>query len=110
MKVMVHCSISSLVYLACCRLLVMDLNFDGENMKDHKLTKIFCTRFRDHHNRKRMVLISLLVTCVPILWSSCAPDPLEVKNIPKVKSQMVVSSQIIPNRSLLVLLTKTVGA
>lgn len=38
------------------------------------------------------------------------PDPLEVKNIPKVKPEIVVSSQILPNQGLLVFLTRTIGA
>jgi hypothetical protein len=88
----------------------MDLNFDVEHMRDHKFTRFFSTGFRDHPKQRRMAHIFLLVMCVPVLWSGCAPDPLEVKNIPKIKSQIVVSSQIIPDRSLLVLLTKTVGA
>ena len=41
---------------------------------------------------------------------SCIPDPLEVENIPKVKPKIVVSSQIIPDQSILILLTKTIGA
>ena len=38
------------------------------------------------------------------------PDPLEVDDIPVVKPQIVVSSQIVPDQSLVVLLTKTFGA
>jgi hypothetical protein len=38
------------------------------------------------------------------------PDPLEVKNIPEIKPEIVVSSQIIPGQGLVVLLTKTIGA
>lgn len=41
---------------------------------------------------------------------SCLPEPLEVTNIPTVKPQIVVSSQIVPDQSLMVLLTKTIGA
>jgi hypothetical protein len=41
---------------------------------------------------------------------SCIPDPLEIDGIPVVKPEIVVSTQIIPDRSLLVLLTKTFGA
>lgn len=43
------------------------------------------------------------------LWC-CLPDPLEVKNIPQVKPEIVVSSQIVPDQSLVVLLTRTIGA
>jgi len=52
--------------------------------------------------------ILLLLSC--LLLFSCLPDPLEVGNIPVVKPQIVVSSQIISDQALLILLTKTVGA
>jgi len=42
--------------------------------------------------------------------SSCLPEPLDVKGIPVVKPQIVVSTQIIPDQSVIVLLTKTFGA
>ena len=42
--------------------------------------------------------------------SSCLPEPLDVKGIPVVKPQIVVSTQIIPDQSVVVLLTKTFGA
>lgn len=45
-----------------------------------------------------------------LLLASCLPDPLEVTNIPAVKPEIVVSSQIIPDEGLVVLLTKTIGA
>jgi hypothetical protein len=41
---------------------------------------------------------------------SCFPDPLLISGLPKVKPQIVVSTQIIPDESLVVLLTKTFGA
>ena len=41
---------------------------------------------------------------------SCLPEPLEVKNIPAVEPEIVVASQIIPDGTLLVMLTKTFGA
>jgi hypothetical protein len=41
---------------------------------------------------------------------SCIPDPLAVEGIPVVKPQIVVSSQIIPDQSLVILLTKSFGA
>jgi hypothetical protein len=44
------------------------------------------------------------------MMTSCLPDPLEVDGIPVVKPQIVVSSQIIPDQSLVVLLTKSFGA
>jgi hypothetical protein len=45
-----------------------------------------------------------------ILVSGCLPEPLDVKGLPVVKPQIVVSTQIIPDRSVVVLLTKTFGA
>ena len=41
---------------------------------------------------------------------ACFPDPLEVTSVPRAPARLVVSSQIIPDRSLLVLLTKSFGA
>lgn len=40
----------------------------------------------------------------------CMPDPLEVKGIPMIKPKIVVSTQLVPDQSLLVLLTKSFGA
>lgn len=41
---------------------------------------------------------------------SCIPDPLEVKNIPEIKTEIVVNTQIIPDGSIMVFLSKTIGA
>ena len=41
---------------------------------------------------------------------SCLPESLEVRSVPAAETQIVVSSQIIPDQSLLVLLTRTFGA
>lgn len=43
-------------------------------------------------------------------WWSCLPDPLEVRNVPRAKTEIVVNTQIIPDESLVVFLTKTFGA
>jgi hypothetical protein len=58
---------------------------------------------------KRLVTILYLIAAAALM-TSCLPDPLEVKNIPTVKPEIVVSSQIIPEQGLVVLLTKTIGA
>jgi hypothetical protein len=50
------------------------------------------------------------ITLLIFLLSACMPDPLEVKNIPALAPQIVVSSQIIPEQSVAVLLTRTFGA
>src|SRR5690606_24984296 len=49
-------------------------------------------------------LISLLA------FTAGIPEPLEVKNIPQIKPETVVSTQIIPDEAMVVLLTKTFGA
>lgn len=41
---------------------------------------------------------------------SCIPDPLDVEGLPVIKPQIVVSSQIIPDQSLVVLLTRSFSA
>lgn len=51
-----------------------------------------------------------LTLLVSLFICGCLPDPLDVTGIPTVKPQIVVSTQIIPNQSLIVLLTKTFGA
>src|SRR5688572_26179878 len=52
----------------------------------------------------------ILLLLISYILTSCLPDPLEVHNIPAVKPQIVVSSQIISDQALVILLTKTVGA
>ena len=42
-------------------------------------------------------------------WS-CLPDPLEVRNIPEVKEEIVVNTQILSDEGLVVFLSKTFGA
>jgi hypothetical protein len=53
---------------------------------------------------KSLVLSSLFVVY------GCIPEPLDVDGIPVVKPEIVVSTQIIPDQSIVVLLTKTFGA
>lgn len=53
--------------------------------------------------------VKLLITAMLAL-SACIPDPLAVEGIPVVKPEIVVSTQIVPDESLVVLLTKTFGA
>lgn len=55
-------------------------------------------------------LAILNVFLITMIMTSCLPDPLEVKNVPTVKPEIVVSSQIIPDQGLVVLLTRTIGA
>lgn len=45
-----------------------------------------------------------------LLSGSCLPDPLEVESVPIAETEIVVSTQIVPDQSLMVLLTRTFGA
>jgi hypothetical protein len=45
-----------------------------------------------------------------LMFYACIPEPLDVKGVPNVKPQIVVSSQIIPDESLVVFLTRTFSA
>lgn len=58
----------------------------------------------------KKLIASFCVAGTLLTLGSCLPEPLDVKSIPVVKSQIVVSTQIIPDQSLLVLLTRTFGA
>jgi len=44
------------------------------------------------------------------MLSSCTPDPLEVDNVKLPETKIVVSSLILPDSSLAILLTKSIGA
>lgn len=63
-----------------------------------------------HHHRARYQPSILILAGVISMLSSCLPDPLEVDNVPMVKREMVVASQMLPEETLLVLLTRTFGA
>jgi len=60
--------------------------------------------------RLDLVRKAIMAVVSMIALTNCIPDPLEVKNIPEIKPQIVVSSQIIPDESLVVFLSKTIGA
>jgi Domain of unknown function (DUF4249) len=60
------------------------------------------------YNGKNM-LNTLLVSLV-VFVSGCVPEPLDVDGVPVVKPQLVISTQIIPDQSVVVLVTKTFGA
>lgn len=55
-------------------------------------------------------LIAAGTLAMSILLISCFPDALLIERLPQIKPQIVVSTQIIPDESLVVLLTKTFGA
>jgi hypothetical protein len=75
----------------------MDLSFNVPELRE----KLFSRCWRGIQYFALFFLI--------LLWG-CLPEPLEVEGLPVIKPQIVVSSQIIPDQSLLVLLTKTFGA
>lgn len=59
---------------------------------------------------KRLTIWFLSLGIVSLLFYSCLPDPLEVEGVPIIKPQIVVSSQILTDQSLVVMLTKSFGA
>lgn len=59
-------------------------------------------------NRINRSIFLLVFTCA--FLSGCMPEPLEVRNIPPPKLEMVVSTQILSDSTVVILLTKTVGA
>jgi hypothetical protein len=52
----------------------------------------------------------IFIVFIGIMLTACLPDPLEVEGLPIVKPEIVVSTQIIPDESLIVLLTRSFGA
>lgn len=76
----------------------MDLAFEFGMMR--KNLKISVTEW----------LTGLTMIFVAGLMGSCIPEPLDIHGLPVVKPEIVVSTQIIPDHSLVVLLTKTFGA
>lgn len=54
--------------------------------------------------------IGCVLPALLLLAGGCLPDPLEVKGIPAVPQQIVVTTQMVPDQSLVVLLTRTFGA
>lgn len=57
----------------------------------------------------KWLLGSVIISVFGVLVS-CLPEPLAINGLPVVKPEIVVSTQIVPDRSLVVLLTKTFGA
>lgn len=55
-------------------------------------------------------LNGLCLLIIMLQLVACLPEPLEVRNMPVAKPEIVVSTQLIPDRSLLVFLTRTFGA
>jgi hypothetical protein len=60
-------------------------------------------------NEKKYMALGLILLMI-VFIGACIPDPLPVEGLPTVKPQIVVSTQIIPDESLVVLLTKSFGA
>jgi hypothetical protein len=55
-------------------------------------------------------IIRMLWPAIVMVATACIPDPLEIDTIPQLDSKIVVSSQMLPNFAVAVLLTKSVGA
>ncbi len=47
---------------------------------------------------------------IACLLAACMPDPLEVENLPSAEPRVVVNTQLIPDKHVVVWLTKTFGA
>jgi len=61
-------------------------------------------------SKTKRVIVYTLCCVLAVLAKGCIPDPLEVSGIPVVPKQIVVTTQMVPDRSLIVLLTRTFGA
>lgn len=64
----------------------------------------------DNHLKKDIEKAVMFFLLIALLVSACLPEPLEVHRLPAVKPEIVISSQVIPDQSLLVMVTKTFGA
>ncbi|HEU5292317.1 MAG TPA: DUF4249 domain-containing protein [Cyclobacteriaceae bacterium] len=53
---------------------------------------------------------AILITVTLFVLMSCIPDPLLVDEIPQLKSKIAVSTQMTGDQSVLILLTRSVGA
>ncbi len=60
--------------------------------------------------KTQSTILSFSLVILALMVSSCLPDPLEISTVPKIKPEIVVSSQILSDQSLIVLLTKSFGA
>lgn len=65
---------------------------------------------RKHISLRKISCAAIITSTAVLALSSCFPDPLEVTSVPRAPVHLVVSSQIVPDQSLLVLLTKSFGA
>ena len=75
----------------------MDLNSESLILRKYSITILW-------------KVIRFFILIVPIMLWRCLPEPLDVDGLPVVKPQIVVSSQMISDQSILVLLTRTFGA
>lgn len=55
-------------------------------------------------------ILYILITISTALLISCLPEPLVLNGIPKLKPKIAVSSHLVPNEGLVVMLTKSFGA
>jgi hypothetical protein len=56
------------------------------------------------------IITYFITASIALVVIACTPDPLPVKNIPTLTPHIVVSTQTVPDQSIVVLLTKSVGA
>src|SRR5688572_30493164 len=54
--------------------------------------------------------INIFLNIIFFTLVSCIPDPLLVDGIPQLKSKIVVSTQMAPNQTVVIFLTKSIGA
>ncbi len=58
----------------------------------------------------KMAKIIVAMVMIALALSACLPEPLPVGELPKLETKIVVSSQIVPEQGLVVLITKSIGA
>jgi hypothetical protein len=53
---------------------------------------------------------SALCMLMGVVYLGCIPEPLPIENLPKLSPKVVVSSQVLPELGLVVLVTRSIGA
>ncbi|HYG02638.1 MAG TPA: DUF4249 domain-containing protein [Chryseosolibacter sp.] len=53
---------------------------------------------------------ALIFSVLAIIFTSCLPDSLEVKSIESAPAQIVVTSSVLPDTSIAILVTRSIGA
>jgi hypothetical protein len=63
-----------------------------------------------HRATWRFLQASMGVSVLVVLMISCLPEPIPLTGLEKIKPQIVVSTQVVPEEGLVVFLTKSFGA